>query len=199
MDHINAVSDVAAAEKIDTIYANQVLLNSAQEPSIENEVSETLTQMGQTVEPFHAYSGHNGVTIKSIWPQETILSEPSVSENDKSEVLLIEYAGRKILLCGDIERIAQNRLIECNPDLTVDVLILPHHGSTTNLDARFVESLKPAIVIASCSKRSVSNAYRPPKGASIQAFYTASDGAVTVKIKSDGKLDANGFLNAAKK
>jgi competence protein ComEC len=199
MDHINAVGDVAAAEKIDTIYANQVLLNSAQEPSIENEVCETLALMGQTVGPFQAYSGHSGVTIKSIWPQETILSEPTVSENDKSEVLLIEYAGRKILLCGDIERIAQNRLIKCNPDLTVDVLILPHHGSTTNLDARFVESLKPTIVIASCSKRSISNAYHPPKGASIQAFYTASDGAVTVKIKSDGNLDANGFLKAAKK
>ena len=199
MDHINAVGDVAAAEKIDTIYANQVLLNSAQEPSIENEVCETLALMGQTVGPFQAYSGHGGVTIKSIWPQETILSEPTVSENDKSEVLLIEYAGRKILLCGDIERIAQNRLIKCNPDLTVDVLILPHHGSTTNLDARFVESLKPTIVIASCSKRSISNAYHPPKGASIQAFYTASDGAVTVKIKSDGNLDANGFLKAAKK
>ena len=195
MDHINAVGDVAAAVKIDTVYANQVLLNSAHEPSIEKEVCQTLTQMGRTVKPFGTYSGQKGLTIKSIWPDETILSDPLVSENDTSEVLLIEYAGRKILLCGDIERTAQNRLIKHNPDLTVDVLILPHHGSTTNLDVRFVESLKPAVVIASCSKRSVTNAYRQPEGSSAQVFYTASDGAVTVKINADGMLTANSFLN----
>jgi len=198
MDHINAVGDIATAVKIKNIYANQVLLDSAQKPSIEKEVCKTLSQMDRTVKPFQPYSGQSELTIKSIWPDEAILSEPSISENDKSEALLIEYANRKILLCGDIERIAQNRLIEQNPDLTVDVLILPHHGSTTNLDVRFVESLKPAIVIASCSKRSVTNAYHPLEGSSIEAFYTASDGAVTVKIKADGTLNAKSFLNTAK-
>ena len=198
MDHINAVGDIAAAIKIDTVYANQVLLNSAQTPSMEKEVCKTLEQMGRTVKPFQTYTGEKGFTIKSIWPDEATLSEPLVSENDTSEVLLIEYAGRKILLCGDIERTAQNRLVEQNPDLTVDVLILPHHGSTTNLDVCFVESLKPAVVIASCSKRSVSNAYRPPEGSSMRAFYTASDGAVTIKINADGTLDADCFLNPSK-
>jgi len=198
MDHINAVGDIAAAMKIKNIYANQVLLDSAREPSIEKEVCEALTQMGPTVEPFQPYSGQSGLTIKSIWPDETILSEASISENDKSEVLLIEYTGHKILLCGDIERTAQNRLAEQNPDLTVDVLILPHHGSTTNLDVRFVESLKPAVVIASCSKRFVRNAYHRPEGSSVQAFYTAIDGAVTVKINADGVLKANSFLSTAK-
>ena len=110
-------------------------------------------------------------------------------------LLLIEYAGRKILLCGDIERTAQKRLIDQSPGLTVDVLILPHHGSTTNLDARFVESLKPAVVVASCSKRSVKNAYHPPEDSSIQAFYTAKDGAVTINIKSNGDLCTNRFIS----
>ncbi|RKY13801.1 MAG: DNA internalization-related competence protein ComEC/Rec2, partial [Planctomycetota bacterium] len=195
IDHINAVGDVAAAVKIKNICANQVLLDSAQSPSIEKEVCQALTQTGQTIKPFGAYRGQSGLTIKSIWPDETILSEPSASENDKSEVVLIEYAGRKILLCGDIERTAQNRLTKCNPNLTVDVLVLPHHGSTTNLDVRFIESLKPGIIIASCSRRSLKNAYQPDEGSSMRAFYTASDGAVTVKINADGDLDAEGFLN----
>ncbi|MHC4288764.1 MAG: DNA internalization-related competence protein ComEC/Rec2 [Planctomycetota bacterium] len=194
MDHINAVGDVAAAVKIDSVYANQVLLDSARKPSIEKEVCQALSQMGQTLKPFAAHNGQKGLTIKSIWPGETILSEPLVSENDKSEVLLIEYADRKILLCGDIERTSQNQLTEQNPDLTVDVLILPHHGSTTNLDVGFVESLKPAVVIASCSKRSVSNAYRPPEGSSMRAFYTASDGAITIKINADSTMNADYFL-----
>ncbi|OQY07028.1 MAG: DNA internalization-related competence protein ComEC/Rec2 [Planctomycetales bacterium 4572_13] len=194
MDHINAVGDIAASIKIKNIYANEVLLDSAQKPSIEKEICQALTQRGQTIKPFGAYHGPKGLAIKSIWPDETILSEPSASENDKSEVLLIEYAGRKILLCGDIERTAQNRLTKCNQNLTVDVLILPHHGSTNNMDAGFIAALKPDIIIASCSRRSAKNAYRPDEGSSTQAFYTASDGAVTVMISADGELEVEGFL-----
>ncbi|MHC5141661.1 MAG: DNA internalization-related competence protein ComEC/Rec2 [Planctomycetota bacterium] len=197
LDHINAVGDIAATVNIKNIYANQVLLDSAQEPSIEKDVCQTLTQMNRTVKPFQDYSGHKGLTIKSIWPDEAILLEPSVSENDKSEILLIEYVGRKILLCGDIERASQKRLINQSPDLTADVLILPHHGSTTNLDAHFVESLKPAVVVASCSKRSVKNAFHPPEESSIQAFYTASNGAVTININANGDLCTNPFISTS--
>jgi competence protein ComEC len=169
-------------------------MDSALEASFEKEVFETLNQMGRTAKPFRTYSGHKGLMIKSIWPDETVLLEPSVSENDMSEVLLIEYAGRKILLCGDIERTGQKLLIAHNPDLTVDVLVLPHHGSTTNLDAHFVESLKPTVVVASCSKRSVKNTYHPPEESSIHAFYTADDGAVKINITANGNLSTNRFI-----
>lgn len=98
MDHINAVGDIAAGVKVKNICANQVLLNSAQKPSIEKELCQALNQMGQTLKLPAAYSGQKGLSIKSIWPQESILSEAAVSENDRSEVLIIEYAGRKILL-----------------------------------------------------------------------------------------------------
>jgi competence protein ComEC len=194
MDHLNAVADVAAAVKIKQIYANKILLDSAQNPSIEGQVCSTLAQMGNPAAPFQDYRGNNGLTITSLWPDEAILSQPSVSVNDKSEVLLIEYAGRKVLLCGDIEHTAQNQLLEQNRNLTVDVLFLPHHGSTTNLDVHFVESLKPTVVIASSSKRFLQNSYQPPEDSLMQVFYTARDGAVTVKIKCDGTFNANRFI-----
>ena len=91
---------------------------------------------------------------------------------------------------------AQNQLIKQNPDLKVDVLILPHHGSTTNLDNSFVESLKPAIVIASCSKRSIKNLYQPSLGSSMQAFNTAKDGAITVRINNHSSLSTSCYIKS---
>lgn len=85
--------------------------------------------------------------------------------------------------------------MESYPNLNADIVILPHHGSTNNLDTRFVEHLTPSVVIASCSKRTLENAYRPSKESPVRAFYTAADGAVTLKIKADGTFSATGFRN----
>ena len=198
MDHINAVGDVSAAVKVNTVYANQVLIDSAQHPSIEREVYQLLAQMDKTVSPFQIFTEGDHFRITSIWPSRDILAESKVSENDKSEVLLVEFAGRKILLCGDIEKTAQNLLIQQNPHLTVDVLVMPHHGSMTNLDINFIESLRPEVVIASCSVRTINNAYQPPDKSSMRAFYTAKDGAVSVKITKNGDLNVNSFMDSIK-
>ena len=52
---------------------------------------------------------------------------------------MIEYAGRKILICSDIEKFAQNEILRLYPDLKADVLILPHHGSLKTTDLSFIE------------------------------------------------------------
>ncbi|MGH1562463.1 ComEC/Rec2 family competence protein [Mumia sp. DW29H23] len=49
--------------------------------------------------------------------------------NDASVVLLVETAGVRILLTGDVEPPAQRALAAAYPGLTVDVLKVPHHGS----------------------------------------------------------------------
>jgi competence protein ComEC len=195
MDHVNAVVDLNAGFKVNTFYANQVLLENATKPSYEKEVFTRLARMGKHPRSVHAPYQQAGLTITSLWPPEDINANKNMSENDTSEVILIEYANRKILLCGDIERYTQNQIIEQFPDLKVDVLSLPHHGSVNNLNPRFFEHLKPSVVIASCSQRTVENAYRPPSDSFTQAYYTAADGAVTVKIKADGTFSTAGYLS----
>jgi competence protein ComEC len=195
LDHINAVGDLVSYVKVKDIYANQVLLQTAQTPSVEKELYDGLVLAGYDLTAIRNYTGPKGLTIQSLWPNADIVKDPAVSENDTSEVVLIRYADRHILLCGDIERQSQQRLMELCPDLTVDVLVLPHHGSTTNLDSRFIEHFNPAVVIASGSQRNAASAYQPPKDSGIQIYRTAKDGAVTIKIKADGTLSAAGFLN----
>ena len=194
LDHLNAIPDVAAAVPVGAVYGNAALLDNMERPSLEKQFKERLEQLDYRIDPIQNRE-YDDVAIKTLWPLDSVASDEGVSENDRSEVFLIEYAKRNILLCGDIERYAQNKFLEYYPDLKIDVMILPHHGSTTNLDARFIEQLSPAIVIASCSGRNAPNAWCPLNHSQIRAFYTAIDGAVTVKIKADGALSAVGFLN----
>jgi competence protein ComEC len=196
LDHINAVSDLAAYVNVKNIYANHVLLKTAKVPSVEKELCDELVLAGHELTNIRNYTGSKGLTIQSLWPNADILNDPAVSENDKSEVLLIRYADRQILLCGDIEHTAQQQLMELYPDLKVDVLVLPHHGSMNNLASCFVEHFSPSVVIASGSQRNAANTYRPGDNSGIQTFHTAKDGAVTIKIKADGTLRADGYLNS---
>lgn len=195
MDHINAVTDLGASVKIKTVYANRTLLQSAKNPSIEKQLVKNLSQAGIRVIPFDSPADTADFSIKSIWPTRDILNKESVSENDASEVILIEYANKVIMLCGDIERYAQNQLMELYPENKVDVMVLPHHGSTTNLDKRFIKHFNPSIAIASCSRRSLRNAYQPADKDIVETLYTARDGAITVKIKADGTISVDGFLS----
>lgn len=193
LDHVNAVVNIAAAIQVDHICANQEMLNQSLKPSVEKELCDELAQMGYVIQPFEQHLSLRNLSIRSIWPDTETLNNESLSENDKSEVIIIQYAGRKIMLCGDIERYAQKRLMELYPDLRVDIMMLPHHGSTNNLDLRFVEAFSPSTVIASCSTRALENTYHPKGDSETQAYYTASDGAVMIKIKADGTLNTTGF------
>jgi competence protein ComEC len=194
LDHINAVGDLVSYVKVKDIYANQMLLQTAETPSVEKELCDGLVHAGHELANVRNYTGSKGLTLQSIWPNGDIVNDSAVSENDKSEVLLIQYADRRILLCGDIERQAQQHLMGLYPDMTVDVLVLPHHGSTNNLDNRFIEHFGPSVVIASGSQRNAAGTWKPPIDSGIQKFHTANDGAVTIKIKADGTLSAAGFL-----
>jgi competence protein ComEC len=87
------------------------------------------------------------VDYRFLHPRE--LSNLRVS-NNKSCVLLIEFAGKKILLAGDIEKNVEAELLEVYPDLTdIDWLLIPHHGSKTSSSESFVDRVAPDIAVVS--------------------------------------------------
>ena len=195
LDHLNGVPYLAASIPIQQCYANAALIENSRRPSLEKQFGDILGGLSLPLEPVSDFSGSD-YTIRNLWPDGVTAYDATISENDKSQVVLIEYAGKSTLLCGDIETYAQRQFLNAYPDLKVDVMVLPHHGSTNNLDEHFIEQLSPSVVIASCSRRNAPRAYHPPEDSDTQAFYTAIDGAVTVKIKADGTLSADGFLKS---
>jgi competence protein ComEC len=189
LDHFNGLPEIAATGFIKTIYANATFLDKAQSPSAPAELTRHLRQYDIPIRPVPKILNSGPVQIRSLWPIDT--APQSLSDNDRSEVLLITCAGKSILLCGDIEIAAQAELLKLYPDLHADIMLLPHHGSTTNLTADFIIRIAPDILIASCSQSRMSNTYTPTQNQ--QAFYTGRDGAIEIKIKADGTCSTVGF------
>lgn len=142
-----------------------------------------------------------GATIHALWPDIPSVADERgrclVGLNDGSVVLRVDYAGRRLLLTGDIEEESEEVLVELDPaELEADVLKVPHHGSRTSSTAAFVAAVAPrwAIVpgvLDMHSRRmpphvSVLSGYRQ-RGTHL--FVTGRDGAVTVTVDAEGRLN----------
>ncbi|MFW5737107.1 MAG: ComEC/Rec2 family competence protein, partial [Halanaerobium sp.] len=67
--------------------------------------------------------------------------------NNSSLVFLLEYRQQKFLFTGDIEKEVEATLLKENPDLRVNLIKVPHHGSKTSSSKDFVEQLKPETAV----------------------------------------------------
>ena len=64
----------------------------------------------------------------------------------------IQFGQISFLLPGDIEQPVEQRLVTSGAPLTATVLKSPHHGSDTSSSKRFLEAVKPQIVVISVGK-----------------------------------------------
>ncbi len=193
IDHMNGVPEIVSGLMVKGVYANAAFVDKAATLSTAGYLADCLRGENQELKLLDEYvSNDGGAEITLLWPEPAVCRDKSVSDNDKSQVVLIEFAGRKILLCSDIERFAQERILQRYPDLKADVVVMPHHGSTRNLTDGFVETIGAKAVLISCSRARHETAYKPASGA--KAFYTPVDGAVTVKITPGGTITTTGFF-----
>ncbi|HMC12139.1 MAG TPA: hypothetical protein VKH44_12650, partial [Pirellulaceae bacterium] len=112
------------------------------------------------------------------------------SDNANSIVLLIEHAGKKILMTGDLESPGLEDLLAEEP-LDCDVVLAPHHGSPRSNPGKFSDWSQPEYVIISgrrglgdeATSQSVKNSFRL-RGAEV--FHTAEDGCTRIEVTALG-------------
>ena len=129
-----------------------------------------------------------GVTLQVLWPPPG--AHPA-NPNDASIVLLVEVAGVRLLLTGDVEPASQGSLARAWPGLAVDVLKVPHHGSRYQ-DLGWLLGLGADVAVVSAGAH---NDYGHPSPATLDPLADAglevlrtdvdADVAVTV---ADGRL-----------
>jgi competence protein ComEC len=99
--------------------------------------------------------------------------ESGFRPNDLSCVLRITAAavgsGRRALLAGDLEADQERRLVQREPDLRADVLLVPHHGSKTSSSAELLAAVQPQVGLVQAGYRSRFGHPAPPVMARYQA------------------------------
>jgi competence protein ComEC len=199
VDHINGIPEIVEYCEINRIYANDDFFDKADQWGTAAFLRECLNETGHKIERLEKnLTLSNEANITMLWPHKEINSDVQLSDNDKSLVSLIEFAGKKILLCSDIEKFAQNKLMRLYPELKVDVVFVPHHGSINTLEPDFLRYLNADILICSCGLSQYQNAGNispnpPDNSHPVKIFYTYKDGAVTVSIDKKGTICSDIF------
>ena len=115
------------------------------------------------------------------------------SDNASSLVLRVRYAGRTLLLTGDLEQEGLWSLLE-QPRQSVDVLLAPHHGSLSASPPKLAEWAQPRTVIISTGDDRTTARLRSHYPRDALLLGTAERGAVEVTIDAGGGLLVSPFL-----
>lgn len=114
------------------------------------------------------------------------------STNNGSLILRLTRNGHGLaVIPGDAQTTVLRKLAAKGHDLRADVLVLPHHGSSSSLARRFYTAVAPKIAIASAG-----DSGRYPSGKVVDAlaslscatYATNHNGAVTVRFDGEGKV-----------
>ncbi|MEO5663653.1 MAG: ComEC/Rec2 family competence protein [Nocardioides sp.] len=125
------------------------------------------------------------VTLQTLWPLPDAPTSgigDGSAANDASVVLLAQVRGVRILLTGDVEPPGQLALRRTLPDLHVDVLKVPHHGSRQQ-DLDFLIGLRARLALVSVG---ADNDYGHPDPGLVAAL--TATGAVVRRTDLDGDL-----------
>ena len=88
-----------------------------------------------------------------LWPEEKQITDNVLNNN--SLIVRLCYKNFKMLFTGDIEEIAEQKLLqkyENTEKLTADILKVAHHGSKSSSIAEFLEKVNPRIALIGVGK-----------------------------------------------
>ncbi|QDV51083.1 ComEC/Rec2 family competence protein [Gimesia fumaroli] len=117
-------------------------------------------------------------------------------DNPASLTVLLSHHGRKILLTGDLEGRGLEKLLTENAAMSVDILLSPHHGSTTANTFDLDRWARPDYLIVSGGQRQTIPKLQSVFSASTQIYSTHKHGSITCLIDEAGNLDVIPFRSA---
>ena len=112
--------------------------------------------------------------------------------NNNSLVFKLEYKDFKMLFTGDIEKIAEEKLMQMykKDELKADILKVAHHGSKTSSTEKFIETVNPKIVLIGVG---VNNKFGHPnsdiinrlKDKGVKIYRTDINGEINIEVNKN--------------
>ena len=135
--------------------------------------------------------------IDVLWPSlENIISENILNNN--SLVCKLVYKNFSMLFTGDIEKIAEQRILEKYSQninkLKATVLKVAHHGSKTSSTIEFLKVVKPKIAVIGVG---ANNTFGHPSDITLESleqlkckiYRTDKNGEISIIVKNNEKVD----------
>jgi competence protein ComEC len=200
-DHYNALPELAERFPIDAVYISPFMFNRS--IAALQELKSALAQRKLPLKQLVAgdqLRAHPEVKLEVLHPPRRGVGG---NDNARSIVLLIEYAGRRILLPGDLESPGLEDLLAELP-IDCDVVMAPHHGSTRSNPRGFAAWSRPDFAVISGPRdpddardtAAVKLAYRQ---AGAKVLHTAEDGAIEFTIDREGYVRCRTFRGGPQK
>lgn len=189
VDHFNAVPGLLDTVPVGGIYVARQFLDVSQKP-----VKELCHDASAADVPIKVIRQgdrlliDDDVTVRILHPNA---GDQFETDNANSLVMEIDYAGRRILLTGDLEGPGLQQLL-ARPKRKVDVLLAPHHGSLKANPPAFAQWARPDYVVVSGGRALHPPALQNSYGEHAHILFTREEGAVTVKIDPNGEIRVRG-------
>ncbi len=183
-DHVGGLADVLESFTVtEEIFAPET---GADTKCYTSFLDEAARQDKEIVAPEPGYTFSLGSsTVEILGP----VTEEYEDINDTSIVTKITYEDNTFLFTGDMERLAEQDLLEAGASLKADVLKVGHHGSENSTSYPFLREVMPEIAVISVGEN---NKYGHPteealsrlRDADVDVYRTDMQGHII--IKSDG-------------
>ena len=144
----------------------------------------------------------NDLYFDILWPNNDNLISDNVLNNN-SIVCKLNYKSFSMLFTGDIEEIAEKKLLEEYKNkiqiLNATILKVGHHGSKTSSTQNFIEAVNPQIVLIGVGEN---NKFGHPNESVIERlellgskiYRTDKMGEISVEIDKKGKIRVKKFI-----
>ncbi len=186
-DHYNAAPGLLRRIPIAAVYISQAFPDPAQpgvmevcEATCRAGVPLRLTQAGDSLQL------SAGCRLEVLHPAATFRDR---FDNAHSIVLRATYAGRTVLVTGDVEKAGVRALMESHPPGRVDVFQAPHHGGRLSNTADLARWAVPYNVVACNRDDSIRSRLFEVYPDADRILTSASDGTVTATIRQSGRVD----------
>lgn len=186
-DHIGGVPAVLNACQVETLYSPVGEYHGDRFETVINTADSQ--ELPITVLAYGDEFTVGGATCRVVSPIET-----SSNINNLSIVLLIEYGDTRFLLTGDMERDAEDVLLNTWEDIQADVLKVAHHGRDTSSSHMFLRVVNADYYVVSGGAYLASGVHE--RLAASGEVYTTQDKG-TIICHSDGETLTFTFVKSS--
>lgn len=136
------------------------------------------------------------IKIKILFPENNLIEENVLNNN--SLIAKLEYKNFKMLFTGDIEEVAEKKILEIySPEeLKSDILKVPHHGSKTSTSIEFLKAVNPSISLIGVGKNNKfghpnSEILRRLEHCGSKIYRTDKMGEISIFTNGEKKISVN--------